>query len=147
MARVELNILHFNSVDLVIPKFLDVGMGPFTDDNFPRFSSDHFEHTDTIYTYPGIHLRGHSPLSLFCSFKDYPVGVTKGRHWFRRQHQLYDESERGASFLLIPFQLLPITTHSLDMPRSLASLQPGIRLNLYATMSTDVGLTIIKQCL
>jgi len=147
VAVVELNILDFYPVDLIVSTILDVGMVPSTYDNFQRFSCDHFEQTDTIYTYPGIHLRGHSPLNLFCSFKDYPVGVTKGRHWFRRQHQLYDESERGASFLLIPFQLLPITTHSLDMPRSLASLQPGIRLNLYATMSTDVGLTIMKQCL
>ena len=93
MAGVELNILDFNSVDLTVLTILDIGIGPFTYGNFQRFSSDHFEQTDTIYTYPGIHLRGPSPLSLFCALKDYSVGIAKGCHWFGIQYQLYDESE------------------------------------------------------
>ncbi|KAF8677905.1 hypothetical protein HU200_046390 [Digitaria exilis] len=36
--------------------------GPFTVDNFPKFSSDHFEQTTTLYMYPGIYVRGPSPL-------------------------------------------------------------------------------------
>ncbi|CAL5078848.1 unnamed protein product [Urochloa decumbens] len=67
--------------------------GPFTVDNFPKFSSDHFEQTTTLYMYPGIYVRGPSPLSLFCAFKDYPVSLPKRSHWFGRQYRLYDESE------------------------------------------------------
>jgi hypothetical protein len=66
---------------------------PFTVDDFPRFSSDHFEQTTTLYTYPGIYVRGPSPLSLYCAFKDYPVRLPKRSHFFGRQYQLYDESE------------------------------------------------------
>ncbi|TKW30913.1 hypothetical protein SEVIR_2G069750v4 [Setaria viridis] len=29
--------------------------GPFTANNFPKFSSDHFEQTTTLYTYPRIY--------------------------------------------------------------------------------------------
>ncbi|CAM0153272.1 unnamed protein product [Urochloa decumbens] len=67
--------------------------GPFTVDNFPKFSSDHFEQTTTLYMYPGIYVRGPSPLSLFCAFKDYPVSLPKRSHWFGTQYRLYDESE------------------------------------------------------
>lgn len=102
MAEAELYSLDFYSVDLIVSTILDVGIGSFTVDDFPRFSSDHFEQTDTLYRYPGIRLRGPSPLSLFCAFKDYPVGVTKGHHWFGRQYQLYDESE-SRCFLFINF--------------------------------------------
>ncbi|CAL5090911.1 unnamed protein product [Urochloa decumbens] len=66
---------------------------PFTVNDFPRLSSDHFEQTTTLYRYPGIYLRGPSPLSLFCAFKDYPAQFPKGSHWFGRQYRLYDESE------------------------------------------------------
>jgi len=109
VAGVELNILDFYSVHLIVSTILDVGTGPFTDANFPRFSSDHFEHIDTIYTYPGIHLRGPSPLSLFCAFKYYPVGVTNGSVYSINSMM---NLEVGAFVLLIPCPLFSFMTSS-----------------------------------
>ncbi|KAJ1280622.1 hypothetical protein BS78_04G246600 [Paspalum vaginatum] len=70
----------------------DQGTGLFKVNDFPRFSSDHFEQTSILYRYPGIYRRGPSPLSLYCALKDYP-GTNKDSHWFARQYRLDDESE------------------------------------------------------
>uniref|UniRef100_A0A0E0MNV9 DUF6598 domain-containing protein n=1 Tax=Oryza punctata TaxID=4537 RepID=A0A0E0MNV9_ORYPU len=65
---------------------------PFTVDDFPRFSSEHFVQTHVMYEYPDIHIRGPSPLSLFRVYND-PVSVKEGKHWFTREYRLDNESE------------------------------------------------------
>ncbi|KAL6647312.1 hypothetical protein ACP70R_014749 [Stipagrostis hirtigluma subsp. patula] len=65
---------------------------PFTVEDFPRLSSDHFEQTDTLYQIPNIRLQGPPPLSLFRAFKD-PVIAKQDSHWFGSLYRLYDESE------------------------------------------------------
>ncbi|KAK3124663.1 hypothetical protein QOZ80_7BG0590310 [Eleusine coracana subsp. coracana] len=62
---------------------------PFTVDEFPRLSSDHFVQTDTIYARKDLHRRGPSPLSLFRPFND-PVITRKSNHWFGQGQQCWD---------------------------------------------------------
>ncbi|GJN10026.1 hypothetical protein PR202_ga28085 [Eleusine coracana subsp. coracana] len=83
---------NFSLFDL-FQLFLHVGTcPPFTVDEFPRLSSDHFVQTDTIYARKDLHRRGPSPLSLFRPFND-PVITRKSNHWFGDEYQLSDESE------------------------------------------------------
>uniref|UniRef100_A0A0D9Y0P7 DUF6598 domain-containing protein n=1 Tax=Leersia perrieri TaxID=77586 RepID=A0A0D9Y0P7_9ORYZ len=75
----------------------DQGMcHPFTVDDFPRFSSDHFVQTHELYQYPDIRLRGPSPLSIFRVYND-PVSVREGKHWFAKEYRLDNESETSVN--------------------------------------------------